>query len=92
MSTKELAYSMIDNLTEEQLNALIVILQGLQKEEPNEETKKVLDEAKEGKNLVGPFDSVDELWESLNASDNLSQQIQKRLQKSKKPWPKYVAP
>lgn len=49
MSTKELAYSMIDNLTEEQLNALIVILQGLQKEEPNEETKKVLDEAKEGK-------------------------------------------
>ena len=70
MSTKELAYSMIDNLTEEQLNALIVILQGLQKEEPeepNEETKKVLDEAKEGKNLVGPFDSVDELWESLNA-------------------------
>ena len=67
MSTKELAYSMIDNLTEEQLNALIVILQGLQKEEPNEETKKVLDAAKEGKNLVGPFDSVDELWESLNA-------------------------
>ena len=67
MSTKELAYSMIDNLTEEQLNALIVILQGLQKEEPNEETKKVLDEANEGKNLVGPFDSVDELWESLKA-------------------------
>ena len=67
MSTKELAYSMIDNLTEEQLNALIVILQGLQKEEPNEETKNVLDEAKECKNLVGPFDSVDELWESLNA-------------------------
>ena len=62
MSTKELAHSMIDNLTEEQLNALIVILQGLQKEEPNEETKKVLDEAKEGKNLVGPFDS-----ESLKA-------------------------
>ncbi len=67
MSTKELAYSMIDNLTEEQLNALIVILQGLQKDEPNEETKKVLDEAKEGKNLVGPFGSVDELWESLKA-------------------------
>ena len=67
MSTKELAYSMIDNLTEEQLNALIVILQGLQKEEPDEETKKVLDEAKEGKILVDPFDSVDELWESLNA-------------------------
>ena len=67
MSTKELAHSMIDNLTEEQLNALIVILQGLQKEEPNEETKKVLDEAKEGKILVGPFDSVDELWESLKA-------------------------
>ena len=67
MSTKELAYSMIDNLTEEQLNALIVILQGLQKEEPNEETKKVLDDAKEGKNLVGPFNSADELWESLNA-------------------------
>ena len=46
MSTKELAYSMIDNLTEEQLNALIVILQGLQKEEPNEETKKSLTKPK----------------------------------------------
>ncbi len=61
MSTKELAYSMIDNLTEEQLDAIVVILKGLQHDMPNDETKKVLDEAKNGINLVGTFNSVDEL-------------------------------
>ncbi len=39
MSTREMAYSMIDNLDEEQLNALVVILRGMMKEEPPKEKK-----------------------------------------------------
>ncbi|MBR1529516.1 MAG: hypothetical protein IJ642_09480 [Oscillospiraceae bacterium] len=39
MSTREIAYSMIDHLDEEQLNALIVILRGMTKEEPPKKKK-----------------------------------------------------
>ena len=39
MSTRETAYSMIDNLDEEQLNALIVILRGMTKQKPLKEKK-----------------------------------------------------
>lgn len=35
----------------------------------NAETELAIKEAHEGKNLVGPFDTVDALWESLNAED-----------------------
>lgn len=69
MSTKELAYSIIDELTEEELNALIVILKSMHKEIPNDETLKAMREAEQGINIVGPFDSVEELWENLNADD-----------------------
>jgi len=39
MSTREIAYSMIDNLDEEQLNALVVILRGMMKDTPPKEKK-----------------------------------------------------
>lgn len=39
MSTREIAYSMIDNLDEEQLNALVVILRGMMKGTPPKEKK-----------------------------------------------------
>lgn len=70
MSTKELAYSMIDNLTEEQLKALVAFLGSMCKfDEPNEETKQVIEQAEQGIDLSKPFTSVDELWEDLNADD-----------------------
>ncbi len=34
---------------------------------PNAETRKVLDDALEGKNLSQSFATVDEMWEDLNA-------------------------
>jgi hypothetical protein len=67
MSTRELAYSMIDSLTEEQLNALVVFLSSMRRDEPNEETLAAIKDVEEGKNLNGPFDTLDELWEDLNA-------------------------
>lgn len=39
----------------------------LKLDKPNETTIKALEDAKNDKNLYGPFDSVDELLESLNA-------------------------
>lgn len=74
MSTKELACSIIDSLTEEQLDAIVVILSGMcHYEEPNEETKQVIMEAEQGINLSRPFNSVEELGEDLNADDQISQ-------------------
>ena len=35
--------------------------------EPNELTKKVLDEASRGENLHGPYNTIEELMEALNA-------------------------
>jgi hypothetical protein len=67
MSTKELAYRMIDSLTEEQLNALVVILSSMQRDEPNEETLAAMKDVEENKNLHGPFDTLTELWEDLDA-------------------------
>lgn len=37
--------------------------------DPNALTAKVIAEAERGENLVGPFDNIDDLWESLNAED-----------------------
>ena len=36
---------------------------------PNEETLQVIKDAEEGKNLVGPFRTVDELFEDLMKDD-----------------------
>lgn len=38
-------------------------------ETPNKETRQAMKEAQEGKNLEGPFHSVKELMDSLNADD-----------------------
>lgn len=51
MSTREIAYSMIDNLDEEQLNALVVILRGMMKE-------KLTKEKKSAASLCGIFHDV----------------------------------
>ncbi len=72
MSTKELAYSLIDRLDEKQLDALVVILEGMSGgyEEPNTETAEALDEVKDMKqhpeNYKG-YDDVDEMFKELLA-------------------------
>lgn len=39
----------------------------IEMDEPNEETYQAIDAAERGEDVVGPFDSVDDLMESLNA-------------------------
>lgn len=38
-------------------------------DEPSEETYRAIEDAENDKNMVGPFNSVDELMESLDADD-----------------------
>ena len=38
-------------------------------DEPNALTKNVIDRSLAGEDIIGPFDNVDDLWESLNAED-----------------------
>ena len=38
-------------------------------EAPNAETRKAIEDVRKGRNIVGPFSSVSELMESLNADD-----------------------
>ena len=39
------------------------------RKKPNAETLQALQDAKEGKNLYGPFDTVEEMMEALDAGD-----------------------
>jgi hypothetical protein len=45
----------------------VEIMPLLQSQENSAETMKVIDDARNGKNLVGPFSTVSDLMESLNA-------------------------
>lgn len=70
MSTRERVHFIIDKLSEEQLKELMMLLQGFEiADVPNKESKAVIDDVNNGKNLVGPFSSVKELMEDLNADD-----------------------
>lgn len=71
MSTKEIAYSIIDSLSAEQLEGFVLMFKDLipSVDEPNEETRAALDDVKNGRNLSRTFTSVQELMEDLNADD-----------------------
>lgn len=75
MSTRELAYSMIDNLTEEQLNALIVVLRGWEVENdvPNGETLAAMQECEDiinGKIEAKSYSSAHEMIEDILSEKN----------------------
>lgn len=74
MSTKELACSMIDNLTEEQLNALMVILKSWEavNDIPNEETIESMQEMEDiisGKIPAKRYETVHEMVEDIMRED-----------------------
>lgn len=71
MSTRELAYSIFDRLTDEQLEGFILMFKNTLSDEdvPNAETRAVLDDVKNGRNMSRNFTSVKELMEDLNAED-----------------------
>lgn len=74
MSKKELACSMIDNLTEEQLNALMVILKSWEtvNDIPNEETLEAMqemDDIMSGKIPAKRYETVQEMVEDIMRED-----------------------
>lgn len=71
MSTRELAYSIVDRLTDEQLEGFVLMFKNTLSDEdiPNAETRAVLDDVKNGRNMSRAFTSVKELMEDLNAED-----------------------
>ena len=70
MSTKELAYSLIDRLDEKQLDALVVILQGMSgagnTEGPNSETIEALNEVEDMKRHPEKYKGYDDVDEMFN--------------------------
>ena len=75
MSTKELAYRMIDSLTEEQLNALIVVLRGweVENEIPNAETLEAMQECEDiinGKIPAKRYATVHDLIEDIMSEED----------------------
>lgn len=69
MSTRELAYKIVDSLDEKQLATFVDFFSSMFFEIPNEETLAAMDEA--DRMLADPstrrFSSVDELFEELNS-------------------------
>lgn len=71
MSIKEIAYDIIDNLTEEQLRGFVLMFRGEEPEEiPNEKTLAAIRETEDilsGKLNVKGYNNVKGLFEDLNA-------------------------
>ena len=69
MSTRELAYKIVDSLDEKQLDAFIDFFSSMFFEIPNKETLAAMEEA--DRMLADPsarkFGSVDDLFEELNS-------------------------
>jgi len=71
MSVKERCIAMLDQLDERQLECALTVLGGLLDlayYKPNDDTLKAIEEA-DNDELVGPFETVDELMRYLNADD-----------------------
>ena len=71
MNTREIAYSIFDKLTDEQLEGFVLMFRDSvpKNDVPNEETKSVLDDVMNGRGMSKSFTSVSELMEDLNADD-----------------------
>lgn len=68
MSTKEIAYRIIDSFSDEQLEGFVLLFKDYipSDEEHNEETRTILDDVKNGRNLSRNV-TVEELFEDMNS-------------------------
>lgn len=71
MSIREIAYNILDNLTEEQLKGFVLMFSGVQNMEiPNEKTLAAMQAAEDiisGKVKAKVYNSVEELFEDLES-------------------------
>ena len=59
----------IDAMNETQMQGLLLFIRGCYNNELNARTLSVIEDVENGVNLKGPFSSVKELMEDLNAED-----------------------
>ena len=69
MSTKEMLLHEIDAMNETQMQGLLLFIRGCYNNELKARTLSVIEVVENGVNLKGPFSSVKELMEDLNAED-----------------------
>lgn len=72
MSTREYVYNLIDCMNDVQLKVLadfMTTFSNIKEPKPNAETRSALNDIENGSNIKGPFSSVKELMEDLNADD-----------------------
>ena len=60
----------IYNLSEEEVGLVERYVNDLEGNEPNEKTQKAIEDSLNPANLIGPFDTVESLMESLLADDD----------------------
>lgn len=68
MSEREQVLQIIDAMPEYKVSGLLAFLRTFE-EIPNDETREAIEDVRNRRNLIGPFDTVDELMEALNAED-----------------------
>ena len=68
MSNREQVQRIIDAMPEYRITGLLAFLRAFE-EQPNEETREAIEDVRNRRNLLGPFDTVEELMEVLNAED-----------------------
>ena len=61
-ATKETLYDKIRGLSDSEATQVINFIDSLDEHEPNEETAAVLRESDAGLNLIGPFNSLEEMF------------------------------
>ena len=68
MSNREQVQQIIDSMPEYKIVGLLSFLRTFE-DIPNDETLEALEDVRNGRNLIGPFDTVEDLLEALDAED-----------------------
>ena len=68
MSNREQVHQIIDTMPEYKITGLLAFLRTFE-DIPNDETREAIEDVRNRRNLIGPFDTVDDLMEALNAED-----------------------
>lgn len=71
MSTREIAYSIFNRLSDEQVEGFILMFGNVSEKQDmhRNETLDALDDVRNGRNMSAAFNSVKELMEDLDADD-----------------------
>ena len=67
---RERLYTLIDSLPDDKLSPVIAYVMDYLDETPNAETLEALEDIEAGRNIIGPFNDVDSLFNALLRDDD----------------------